>query len=483
MVERFIENYMIPGADKFIYVDVDEKEPDHWDYMSGEAFGNMREAIKNKPDWKLKIQNPNIRNKYKKELIIQLKKHANYSNLYLYDKMVDALFVELLNEINEENKIYEEIEFGNYGICYNDELIPEVMRYYLEEYLDRIANSDNKDYHPGTDKKILNLFHPSMYPVISGITCDYNGNIIKKDKFEHITEFDKYNKSKEKLNYQWLPADFYVDNDYKVTIKSYINNLPGELDDPLHKLIYNILSLSLKQLDITLEHKNIESDTKEHFKNKDIQVVVKACNYILKPGQSYEGGWHIEGCTYEHIIASAIYYYSIDGEMDGEGLSFRKLRDTDVDYPSNELRFEDIDSAISQQNWTMNIPLGTVPTPQNRLLTFPNTLQHKVAKLTNNSENTINRKILCFFIVDPAHKITSSSDVPKQQWDVIKEKINNAQKDYIIKDLANMVNEYIKTGITHEEALDHRLKLMKERKFTVDKDNKEFEREYTLCEH
>jgi len=54
----------------------------------------------------------------------------------------------------------------------------------------------------------------------------------------------------------------------------------------------------------------------------------------MKPGQVYEGVWHVEGMSHEHIIASAIYYYSTSPNVRGPGLSFRRLRDEENDFPS-----------------------------------------------------------------------------------------------------------------------------------------------------
>jgi len=50
----------------------------------------------------------------------------------------------------------------------------------------------------------------------------------------------------------------------------------------------------------------------------------------LKPGQSYEGGWHVEGMLHERIVAAAIVYYGTSPNMCDEGLEFRRLRNRNV---------------------------------------------------------------------------------------------------------------------------------------------------------
>ncbi|KAJ7665929.1 hypothetical protein DFH06DRAFT_262963 [Mycena polygramma] len=69
---------------------------------------------------------------------------------------------------------------------------------------------------------------------------------------------------------------------------------------------------------------------------RQLKVIVKAANYRLTAGQTYEGTWHMEGMPHERIVASVIYYYDTDDAIIDEGLEFRKFRDPEVDFPSTE---------------------------------------------------------------------------------------------------------------------------------------------------
>ncbi|KAF5392719.1 hypothetical protein D9757_000817 [Collybiopsis confluens] len=71
-------------------------------------------------------------------------------------------------------------------------------------------------------------------------------------------------------------------------------------------------------------------------KGKELKVIVKAANYTLTPGREYEGSWHMEGMPHERIVASVIYYYDRDSAIEDHGLSFRKFRDGDLDFPDLE---------------------------------------------------------------------------------------------------------------------------------------------------
>ena len=79
--------------------------------------------------------------------------------------------------------------------------------------------SENKpaDYHPGSDNKVLDIVHPSLYPLI-------NENIKKVNK--KVNKLDFWNRTYENSKYQWLPSEFKIDADGSCKITSYINNLP-----------------------------------------------------------------------------------------------------------------------------------------------------------------------------------------------------------------------------------------------------------------
>lgn len=70
--------------------------------------------------------------------------------------------------------------------------------------------------------------------------------------------------------------------------------------------------------------------------------------------------------------------------------------------------------------------LGATVTSQNLCLAFPNVYQHQVSpfELVDKTKPGF-RKILVFFLVDPNHRIPSTTDVPPQQAHWIKPVILN----------------------------------------------------------
>ena len=51
------------------------------------------------------------------------------------------------------------------------------------------------------------------------------------------------------------------------------------------------------------------------------------------------------------------------------------------------------------------------------------------------------------------------------------------------KDVVNLIMSFAKSGMTMQEAKQHRLKLMEQRKYVVTQENERLEREFSLCEH
>ncbi|KAH6716084.1 hypothetical protein BKA61DRAFT_436682, partial [Leptodontidium sp. MPI-SDFR-AT-0119] len=73
-------------------------------------------------------------------------------------------------------------------------------------------------------------------------------------------------------------------------------------------------------------------------------------------------------------------------------------------------------------DWSYHTPLlqtlGTVDLPINRLLTWPNTLQHRLDGLTLYDTTHPSRfGILLLYLVDPNYRICSTANVPPQQYD------------------------------------------------------------------
>lgn len=104
------------------------------------------------------------------------------------------------------------------------------------------------------------------------------------------------------------------------------------------------------------------------------------------------------------------------------------------------------------------------------MITFPNTLQHRVSpfSLTDRSKPG-HRKILALFLVDPHRRVISSANVPPQREDWLPEERKEDLKGKLM---------------TLSEAKDARLELMAERSLRSAELNRNYEvGDFNLCEH
>lgn len=93
------------------------------------------------------------------------------------------------------------------------------------------------------------------------------------------------------------------------------------------------------------------------------------------------------------FVNKGIYYYSTDDTINGTGLSFRREVHGHELYDA-EFQKED------EQTFFKAKDLGTVPTPHNSIVMFPNDYQHKVQRLHNTHKTkTAYRKVLCFLLL------------------------------------------------------------------------------------
>ena len=101
--------------------------------------------------------------------------------------------------------------------------------------LESVPDSE-KDWHPGSDGKVLDLVHPSLFPIVYGLTVTTSGEPIKPREDDDVP--DVFNSER----FQWLPSDFYVADDGSVSLASpYINNIHPEDHAALQEVIPKIV--------------------------------------------------------------------------------------------------------------------------------------------------------------------------------------------------------------------------------------------------
>ena len=207
--------------------------------------------------------------------------------------------------------------------------------------LEAVPDSE-RDWHPGSNGFVLNLVHPSLYPIVYGRTM---GKVSGSDIATVLgppTELENVDPMFVSQRFQWLPSDFSVDDRGRVTLTSpYINNVHPIHHRELYSVIPEILQHALPMFERVLsdllrpllpmrivtsgergytgeEHADCiwktsiptTPDARRQYggdlrvmgnrislRGRTLQIIVRMANIILTPERpEYPGGnWHVEG--------------------------------------------------------------------------------------------------------------------------------------------------------------------------------------------
>lgn len=494
----------------------------------------------------------------------------------------------------------------------SDTIIPTQLKEELRAAvlpLEQVPDSE-KDWHPNSGEKILDLVHPSLFPLLYGrsrVLKPAYGDILGEDrslceggegrvslddceqwvgkggvmpvpqkdhaKIRHWpgklrgSRWDSLEQHFYSSRFQWLPCEVAFQGEDSVKITSYINNLQPRKHKDLYQALERVIAKILPMWNTTLttmehggwKHQRIELDeeeipwknpegkrtpgenededeadelddewirdnrtlippepksfepgnwTKKDWSDTDIktapstnlrkdfaqhglQVIVKLTNIHLTPEKpDYEGGtWHIEGQLNEHICTSAIYYYDSSNITDSH-VSYREATDTELfwdvpweqgDWDHLELLYGTMDQEAAVQE------IGAVLTREDRVLVFPNVLQHRVEPFSLvDKTKPGHRKILALFLVDPYTRIPSTAIVPPQQNEWWKDMVHGLDR---VSDLPLELRDWVTDSVGDfpiglDEAKKLRFELMDDRRaFMKDHEQSLGEEIWTFCEH
>jgi hypothetical protein len=290
---------------------------------------------------------------------------------------------------------------------------------------------------------------------------------------------DVWGRPYERSKYQWLPSTVTVDEDGVASFTAPINNLPRAENEalysglgalfsemlPLFEGVYGYSQRIRFHHEAEAEHElpetrfnsagpKLDWSTVEPtpLRGRTLQVIPKIVEYRLKGGQRYEGVWHVEGMSHEHIVATGVCILDRDPALKGGALRFKRPY-TDEEagllfWNIAQCRPQIIEEMVEEGV----VPIGSLKTPKGRLMVFPNSHIHKLNKITlAKGAPDATRRVIVFWLVDPEQRIVSTSDVPPA-----------AER------------------MSHDEALAARLELMEERRVHKQSHNV---RAVSLCEH
>ncbi|KAI0773048.1 hypothetical protein BD413DRAFT_656192 [Trametes elegans] len=521
--------------------------------------------IRSKPDWWQKVNDPELVAKWREEMVEQDRAavdkfwggdlrfdHGHGSKKWPRDPLTDAQLDYIFEELKYEASQRDEgtgIFATSIPMVYESrDLIPADLRSSLISGVSVLESvpDDQKDWHPRSNKQVLDLVHPSLYCLCIGhsyVRTDATNSVHVISNEEYLArrpdlEKIKYWKYMISPLYQWLPTDFEVSDSGDVRPLGYINNLHPSQHRALYPTISSILSRFVPLFDKVLSavlspeppyavkvdpyewynhlkepesfpdvHEDEYYDALDEWHSKyntanridltirgrTVQVIVKLANIVLTPeNPRYPGGaWHVEGMANEKIVATGLYYYACENITQSR-LDFRTAVG-DGEESTTELAYEQNDeqgyyAAYGFANGdALNQGLGHIVAEEGKCVAFPNIYQHHVdAFELADPTKPGHRKILCFFLVDPFTRILSTSDVPPQQegW-TMNEMLRAPALLNLPVELFDLVADYTKTAtMSRAEAEEHREKLMAERaNFVIEQNEKVFEMEFNMCEH
>ncbi|CAO3565366.1 unnamed protein product [Mortierella alpina] len=510
------------------------------------AIVGASNAIREKPLWWQKYKDPVIAARWSDELMTA--SAARGGGYVLREEQINYIFKEVEWHAEQRQRqldsgVEAPIEVGIDGTRRSDGLIPQDLKSRLLACVQKLRDVPDhlKDWHPGSNHQVLDLVHPSLFPVIVGRTMvteaeaipplDFigQGKVLEDMPMSHSDEM--YCSQK----YQWLPTDFEVSQEGKVKIKSYINNLHPVEHEGMYPVLGEIFEKFLPMFEEVLgdmrqlatdkqfrlkaepyewygESPSIETDEEyeqyyetrvpkpvevpeftprkesERYNLKTgfpLQVICKLADIELTPDSPKYGGgvWHVEGMANENIVASGIYYYNTENISESR-LNFR-IQVHEPMYEQNDNRGMELMYGLQNEEALVQYLDGIV-TKQDRCIAFPNIYQHQVQPFElEDPTKPGTRSILVFFLVDPAKPILSTTHVPPQQktW-APRSGLLQEVEDKMPPEIVLAIQKLVDWPIDLDEAKLHREELMRERKYFVKVMNTDmFERPFSLCEH
>ena len=184
-----------------------------------ETVGDITANITKYSGWKRKILEEENRLKWRKRIIRKGAAPADVDRVFssLLWKVIgedthsDVHGLELLRSNRNRNDPDLDLEFYEYSakprddLIFKDKLVPESLRKLLDKQLEQLARAEfPRPNQEPISEKVLNIIDPSMYPYIRGLSWELNPNTLKDRDANSVSESD--------LMYQWLPAEFKVNN-------------------------------------------------------------------------------------------------------------------------------------------------------------------------------------------------------------------------------------------------------------------------------
>ncbi|TFK72603.1 hypothetical protein BDN72DRAFT_762932 [Pluteus cervinus] len=234
-------------------------------------------TISDKPDWHKKVFDDAIVKKWKEEAT-----SAALPNTEISDKMVDWC----IEELRYKAKLpifasHGAISVYDGDVVKSDTAIPQEVTEALKQAVVPLEDVPElqRDWHPGSNGQVLDLVHPSLFPLVYGTTRILPDSLTTLDDFakrcgEGVTSSvppeselgieeksqSYFRRTPDKVfsqKFQWLPCEVDISED-RPKITSYINNLHPQRHPELYKVVEDVLSSVIPLWNVTLTSRKAE---------------------------------------------------------------------------------------------------------------------------------------------------------------------------------------------------------------------------------
>ncbi|KAH8813881.1 hypothetical protein DL96DRAFT_1716182 [Flagelloscypha sp. PMI_526] len=178
-------------------------------------------ALRQKHDWHLKIKNDATTRKWKNEAL------ASQVDEPIHAKLTERMVDYTLQELHSYAKLAD-LTTGITHACddavfWSKNMISDDLKASLLDQGRQLEDipEEEKDWHPGSNKQVLDLVHPSLYPIVYGKSC-----IRKEGETKVIEPPPEVNTFFTSPDFCWIPSDFAIAEDGTAKLISpYINNV------------------------------------------------------------------------------------------------------------------------------------------------------------------------------------------------------------------------------------------------------------------
>ncbi|KAJ6263499.1 hypothetical protein Dda_2063 [Drechslerella dactyloides] len=224
-------------------------------------------AVREKPNWTGKVLDRQLFAKWVREAQLQDNFSSDHAVLTWMPDDIEFAYRELVDEykpfVEQMKQSGVPIEPDVDCVWRSDGLIDEELR---KQLINAVATLENiaegeKDWHPGSDKQVLDLVHPSLWPVVYGRSLSAIDRKPIQNPRDKESDWEGFSK-----RFCWLPSEFEVSADGAETkISSYINNLSS----PKQKeLFYPILERIFAKFVPLFNHVLGDLKAKKHISKK-----------------------------------------------------------------------------------------------------------------------------------------------------------------------------------------------------------------------